>query len=156
MFGVRIRIMISSAALCSCILLLYFALLPLLFACLTGWHTGRNVSSQNSSLDAPITKLAERGHDFVVIGRATQIKVEAIFPRATFHWPAFDLKQIDSAPRERLEGIVQRAGPMRECDNQRQLVCAFREICGRREQEKARVVFAAVLQMLAQNHAAIL
>src|SRR6267143_2625072 len=103
MFGVRIRIMIS--------------LRTLRFACLTGWHTGRNVSSQNSSLDAPITKLAERGHDFVVIGRATQIKVEAIFPRAAFHWPALDLKQIDSAPRERLEGLVQRAGTMREFDN---------------------------------------
>src|SRR5690348_3110403 len=44
---------------------------------------------------------------------------------------------------------------MRELNHQRELVSVFSKISLRCEQKKPRVVFAAVFQMLAQNHSAI-
>src|SRR5438552_6535128 len=44
---------------------------------------------------------------------------------------------------------------MRKLDDERETIRLFSELIIRREQEKARVVFAAVFQMLAQNHAAV-
>ena len=50
---------------------------------------------------------------------------------------------------------MQTARLMRKLNDERELIRIFSEIFLRREEKKARVVFAAVLQLLAQNHAAV-
>src|SRR5207244_13204900 len=83
------------------------------------------------------------------------VQIETIFPRPTFDWSSFNLEQINSSPCERLKRAVARAGLMRKLDDERELVGVFGKIFVRRWQKKARVVFATVLQMLAQNHPAV-
>src|SRR4051794_24801819 len=107
--------------------------------------------TQHAQARDAFAQFVECGRKLGVAGRGAQVEVEVVLPGLAAQGPALDLEQVYPAPREGLQGVVERAGAMRELEDERELVGlrAVRRLG--REQDEARVVLAVVFQALAED-----
>src|SRR5262249_23185051 len=113
------------------------------------------VRSQNLQIDDQLLQFSERRGHLGISPRRLQVQVETVLPWTAVHRPALDLQQIQFATCKRLERVVERSGLGIELKNQRQLVRILWHVRRFGEQEKARVILAIVLEMLAEDRASV-
>src|SRR5215207_1083459 len=111
--------------------------------------------AEHAHAGGALAQLVERGRQLRVAGRGAQVEVEVILPGPAAQRAALDLDEVDAAPREGLQRVVERARAVRELEDERELVgLAFAGRLGR-EQDEARVVLAVVFEPFAQDVAAV-
>src|SRR5215204_5562607 len=115
----------------------------------------RRVVAEHAHARRASAQLGERGVGPRVEGRGAEVEVEVILPRAPAQGAALYLEQVYPTARERLKRVVERAGAVRELEDERELVSAV-GLRGRgREQEEARVVLRVVFKPGAQHLSAV-
>src|SRR2546421_4104937 len=80
-------------------------------------HRRGSICSEDTRLYSPATQLCQGIDKFAIIGRTAHIQIKTIFPRTALYRAAFDLEQVNSTTRKRLERAVQSTGLMREFDD---------------------------------------
>src|SRR5205085_6283003 len=82
----------------------------------------RRVTTQNAHLFREAAQLFERARDLFVFGRTLKLDVKAVLPRLAAHGATLDLQQVEAAPRERPERLVERARSVRQPERERDFV----------------------------------
>lgn len=118
----------------------------------------RRVGAKEADFGGAEAQFFESGGGLWVVLSGLEVEIEAILPGMARNGSALDFEEIHFAARENGESAVKRSGLMRELDDERKFIGAPavpRVQRLRREEQKARVIFAMVLDVFEEDFAAV-